>query len=1138
MFHTRRGSHASVPGVGSTQLRHFHTLKVADGAKQAIPELEVVLVHGCCNPRTHRIEKSLWSSATSIGKGIGQCRVHVFSYDAAKLLRKGKSTLDELARHLLEDVKDIPGVPRRTTGASQETDSSTGSDEHSMCVRMSPDEEEEIVDFLKHSKKITPSPIPTLPRASISEEDNRWRRSSMRSVSKGRYIASYDTQSTRSTDFVAGHAPTQAQRFVSPQPIRGIEDPFTPGIFDARLTESPQPLESAFRKSGPSARRVNVEFIQQKEQREYFVVIPGPESERKKSLEKSLEKNLKESKGIASWYLQNGDIDEAERLYKNLIEWCQINGRFDRGFWKMKLQIGQIRYIRGEYGSSEEQLDQLLEGQYKVALIDEPKEAALTAEIARWLALSQWRQGKYTVAQNTLHRCIEQLPESNKDDPSLLSILALVLASSGSLKRAWKLSTQAINPHHSELSGSEKGEDALSGHRGFCLVNHARISSAIGKLDEADQVNREALQAMEKHLGPKHFVTLDASSLQAWLLVARSKTSQAAEAVHRTLHEMRERFEEDHPSILQTLETLVLVYKSEGRYSDAEETATYLFRKNKQKLGDNHPQTLKSQSILAEIELSCGKWEVAEEMQRKAIELEEKRANDDIDYLGLYSYKTTLAGILRESGKWDEARKLSLHVLVEQLNKFGNEDEKDDFREQEQTMDGAPESNECIDFPRLYNLLASCKPIQEELEKLRPGLHEPTAGAQPTKIYPSIVQTLHCLALCEQVRDDADLEFAHGILNMVHEIRLNRLKEDHRLTVNVQYDLAVNYRLQGRLKESLDLIRDVVEKRRDSLGADHPDYLCAKHQEAVTLFQMGQWKQALQEQRRTLKAQEYLLGKTHSDTLLSRYTLGGLQHSLNSLRSLEQADNSLNEVITAQIDRYGENHPIVIRSRARRALILLDRGLLTQEASYLQVARKEQQVVVQQRMAQYHKDERPKSFSLIRSARNDLAQIIQASGTPKDLSEALNIYEDLVRTLPTHGKGIMGFEVRSNLASCHFKLGNYKEAEAIQRKIYDELKRLKDPIEHGERLVASTFNLALTVHSTSQDSRDRLTEACHLLKEAYDRARLFYEKDHPQTVELYTTLCDWQSREEKQKMGHSHTELLQDSTSSLRPLGG
>jgi hypothetical protein len=366
------------------------------------------------------------------------------------------------------------------------------------------------------------------------------------------------------------------------------------------------------------------------------------------------------------------------------------------------------------------------------------------------------------------------------------------------------------------------------------------------------------------------------------------------------------------------------------------------------------------------------------------------------------------------------------------------------------------------------------------------------------------------------------------MLKMVRDIRIRRLGAGHRLTINVQYDIAVNYRICGKFQKSLKLIQDVVQSRKESLGADHPDYLCAKHQEAVTLFRRGKWKEALQEQKRTLKAQEFLLGKTHPDTVLSKYTLAGIYLSLR--HNLEEANDLILEVIHEQTGRYGENHPIVLRSRARYVLILLERG-----PKFFKQAKKEQEIIVKRREEHYSRN-----HSMVRNARNDLAQIIQASRNDTDLQEALEIYNDLIGTLPEHSVGLQGFEIRSNQGSCLFELRKYKEAERIQRDIYNKLKKElesnEDPRDDSARFVAATFNLALTVrHLDSESERERLTKACELLTEAVTCAEDFFGRDHPQSVGLRTTLCEWQREEENLKMGHPHTDPLQDSVVSLAP---
>ncbi|KAH6091082.1 hypothetical protein HBI40_166770 [Parastagonospora nodorum] len=979
-----------------------------------------------------------------------------------------------------------------------------------MFVGMSIEEEEEIIRLIKKVSDNQPALIPTsakrtsLPQASrtsVSDEAPVERRSSLRSSFRAQDIGSYDSSDIRS--FYTGGASPRAsgEQIWSSYLIEGSTIPKpSGGPFEPYPRVEPQlPMASAIPRTGSTRPYKSVGFKGMGDQKYEGAALVGGHSLVPSVAENiNIPVDMQHSKEIASGYMQNGDLQEANSLYGFLIQYCEDHHHLDRDYYKMRLQVSQIHYIRGEYKDSEEKLKALLEKQYGISQ-KKPSEAAFTSEIAKWLALSQWRLGNYSNAQKTLEICRKQLPDGNRNSSNLLSTLAIVLVSAGAFKRAWTLSKQAIDPENFLVADDceETEKDIISGRRSSCLINHARISYAIGELDEAHRYNKEALEDLNKRLGPKHFITLDASGLEAWLCLARSRIPQAAEGVHRTLRGMIHRLGESHPSTLQTLETLVLVYKSEGRYSDAKETATYLLRQNIHELGESHPQTLKSKTIFAEILLACGKGSDAERTQKEVIAIQE-RPNAEIDYPGLFFYKTTLANILRENGKWDVARKLSLQVLAEELHKFGNEQDTEDamFSPKRKLLESLPE-NEYIDMTELRNLLESSKPVRALLNTLPLN---PLADLQPVRIYPPIIQTLHCLALCEQVRDDADLVFARGILKMIGKIRLLRLGIDHQLTVNAQYDLAVNYRLRGKFQKSLTIMRDVVSSRKKSLGSDHPDYQRAKYQEIVSLFRLGKWKQATEEQRKILKAQSFLLGKNHPDAITSRFTLGGIYHSLGLL---EEAEDLLNDVIINQAARYGDNHAIVLRSRSRRALIYLDAG-------NFQGAEEEQNIVVKERQKYL------KGHNLLRNSRNDQAQISQAAG---HLDKALSIYLDLEASLLRHQRHSLGYEVLSNLGSCYFELGNFSKAEEFQTEIYDALRRSSTQLDDAKLLIASTFNLALTVKQTP----NRHEEACLLLSKAVQRADETLTAEHRQSMELRVTLMKWQREKEQKMLHHVHT---------------
>ncbi|KAF2684236.1 hypothetical protein K458DRAFT_389446 [Lentithecium fluviatile CBS 122367] len=93
-------------------LPHKISVKATSGSHSAQSSLDIILFHGCSNNRTHKLEKSLQASAAAIGKDVVNSHVYVFGFDAAKLLRDRKPIFDELVRHLLDRIKDIPESER------------------------------------------------------------------------------------------------------------------------------------------------------------------------------------------------------------------------------------------------------------------------------------------------------------------------------------------------------------------------------------------------------------------------------------------------------------------------------------------------------------------------------------------------------------------------------------------------------------------------------------------------------------------------------------------------------------------------------------------------------------------------------------------------------------------------------------------------------------------------------------------------------------------------------------------------------------------------------------------------------------------------------------------------------------------
>jgi tetratricopeptide (TPR) repeat protein len=807
---------------------------------------------------------------------------------------------------------------------------------------------------------------------------------------------------------------------------------------------------------------------------------------------------------LAHWYFEKGDLIEADRLYGFLAKNFKFVFEGECDYLRIRLSESQIKCINGKFIESETTLKSLF-NYLEMHQLKNDREMSLTEDTGRWLALAQWRQGKYSDAENTVMRCRSKLPRQKRSAPALDSTLALVLASKGCFKRALKLSRAVVRMKtaaHQTTTGSkhDKGYDRYkitSAEDRTCLFNHACILSELGKFDEATNANQIVLDHMQEELGPHHFVTLDAASLRAWLLLSNGNNTEAGEEVHRTLRQIRQHRGKDHPSTLQAVQTLVIMYKNQGRYSDAEETARYLVSAsiNSTSLGIRHPQTLKSKAILAEVLLSLGKWESAQNLQQEILDIQPNNP----------FFRSGFATILRVQGHWDEAREQAVTLLLVQLRALSDEDKRYDEEHagESATYQEKDFENEEIDLTELKEILNHSRYVQTMLKDLPPGTDDPTTTLKAVRVYPSLVQVLYCVALCEQVRDNADLMFVQRVLEKLRCIFQRRLGYTHRLTTNVEYDLGVNYRYRGYFQESMNLLDKVVAERQKLLGSDHPDYLIAKHQQAITMSRLHKWQEAFVEQTSTLKVQEYLLGHDHADVISSRYALAGIHQSLNKLG---EAKDLIVQVIDEQklkfnlAENSAEDHPIVVRSRARYALILLDIGQYSS-------AELEQMEVVALRRKRLGK-----SHHLFRSSYNDLAQIKQATGKPEKLDEAEAIYHELVESFKKDPRqkdvdvrapaDRLFFQIVSNLATCYFDRGLYAEAEARQTNLYNALRVLQ---RGADRFIPVAFNLALTRKALGKHE-----EAQSLLYEAIVSAEALLGTTHSQTTQLRTTLATWQ----------------------------
>ena len=196
------------------------------------------------------------------------------------------------------------------------------------------------------------------------------------------------------------------------------------------------------------------------------------------------------------------------------------------------------------------------------------------------------------------------LGEVAKLDGGLSSVTAKVCAS----LREW-----LANEGRAELARMDAAERGTS----LLLMNVARLLQAQGKLDEAEPLYREALEASRATLGDRHPDTLVSISNMASLLQDQGKVDEAAPLYREALEAERATLGDRHPSTLGSIGDMAHLLQAQGKLDEAEPLCREALEAKRATLGDRHPDTLVSINNMARLLQAQGKLDEAEALRRE-----------------------------------------------------------------------------------------------------------------------------------------------------------------------------------------------------------------------------------------------------------------------------------------------------------------------------------------------------------------------------------------------------------------------------------------------------------------------------------------------------------------------------------------
>jgi tetratricopeptide (TPR) repeat protein len=243
-------------------------------------------------------------------------------------------------------------------------------------------------------------------------------------------------------------------------------------------------------------------------------------------------------------------------------------------------------------------------------------------------------------------------------------------------KAAWYASAMGKYEEAEEMDRGafEAREAALGAEHAHTLASVSNLALVLryqGKYEQAEDLNRRALEGSEKALGKEHPDTLTSVNNLASVLRDQGKYDAAEDMNRRALEGREKALGKVHPSTLTSVNNLALVLRDQGKYKQAEDMSQQALKGSEKALGKEHPGTLTSVSNLALAMQDQGKYEQAEDMTRRALEGREKVLGKE--HPDTLTSVSNLAVVLQDQGKYEQAEDMNRRALEGYEKALGKE---------------------------------------------------------------------------------------------------------------------------------------------------------------------------------------------------------------------------------------------------------------------------------------------------------------------------------------------------------------------------------------------------------------------------------------------------------------------------------
>ncbi|KAJ5565742.1 hypothetical protein N7535_007380 [Penicillium sp. DV-2018c] len=360
-----------------------------------------------------------------------------------------------------------------------------------------------------------------------------------------------------------------------------------------------------------------------------------------------------------------------------------------------------------------------------------------------------------------------------------------------------------------------------------------------GAYEEAESMQRRALEAREKTLGQEHPYTLISVSNLGNVLSDQGKYEEAEE-MHRRALRARMKVLREHPHTLNSVSYLGAVLFKQGKLEVAESMYRWTLEAREKMLGHEHPDTLGSFTNLGAVLESQGKNEEAEVMHRRALEGYEKVLGRE--HPDTLTSVNNLGFVLSKQGKYEEGEVMHRRALQARGKVFG--------REHPSTLRSV--HNLCFVLSEQGRYEEGELMYRRALEAQGKVLgHE-----HPDTL--AIVNNLGSFLFRRGKCEEAEAMYRRGL-----EGSEKVLGRKHPETLTSLRDLGLVLFRQEKYKEAAAMHRRALEGSEKKLGCKHPDTLRSLNLLGLLVSSQGKHMEAAAMQRRDLKASQKVLGRQH-----------------------------------------------------------------------------------------------------------------------------------------------------------------------------------------------------------------------------------------------------------------------------------